>query len=167
MAERMAQIEQRTAAALRLVLGDDLGLGAATPLDRMQAGRRIALEDSSPMRLQPIEEGRVAQETVFRRFRIAGAQFAHVQRIQHIGVDQHQARLMEGADKVLAVPGVDAGLAADGGVHLGEQRRRDLHQADAALQDAGGESGKVADDAAAERDDDIAAIEPQVQQRVA
>ena len=74
---------------------------------------------------------------------------------------------MEAADEVLAVPRIDAGLAANGEIDLRQQRRRDLHQAHAAFQDAGGESRQVADDAAAQRDDEIAALQPQVQQRVA
>ncbi len=91
----------------------------AALLDRMQASRRVALEYPCIMRFQPVEEGGVAQKAVFRNFSIAGAQLARVQRIEHIGVDQHEARLMEGADQVLAVPGVDAGFAADGGVRPG------------------------------------------------
>ena len=67
-------------------------------------------------------------------------------------VDQHGARLVERADHVLAERMVDAGLAADGRVDLREQRRRHLHEGHAALVDRGRESGEVADDAAAERD---------------
>ena len=55
---------------------------------------------------------------------------------------------------------VDAGLAADRGIDLRQQRGRHLHEIHAAPHDAGGKAGEVADDAAAERDDRIAALEP-------
>ena len=60
---------------------------------------------------------------------------------------------MERADEILAARRVDAGLAADRGVDHREQRRRHLHDWDAAHVRRGDESGQVANDAAAERDD--------------
>ena len=51
------------------------------------------------------------------------------------------------------------GLSADGGIDLGEQGGRHLDQAHPAPDDAGGEPGEVADDPAAERDDEVAAFE--------
>ena len=58
---------------------------------------------------------------------------------------------MEGADQVLAVAGVDASLAADGAIDLGEQGGRYLHVVEPAQGDGGGEPGEVADDAASQR----------------
>ena len=46
--------------------------------------------------------------------------------------------------------GIDSGLAADGTIHLGEERRRHLDEIDAAQNYRGGEAGKVADYSAAE-----------------
>ena len=74
---------------------------------------------------------------------------------------------MEGADEVLAVARVDAGLAADRGIDLREERGRHLHEAHAAAHDGGGEAREVADHAAAERDDEIAALDPRGEDRVA
>ena len=59
-------------------------------------------------------------------------------------------RLVEGADVVLGLGEVDAGLAAVGRVDLGDQRRRHLHDAHAALVGGRAEAGEVADDAAAD-----------------
>ena len=67
---------------------------------------------------------------------------------------------MEGADEVLAGEEVDAGLAAEGRVHLGEQRGGQADVADAAHVDGGEESGDVADDAAAEGEQDGVAVGP-------
>ena len=49
-------------------------------------------------------------------------------------------------------------LAADRGVHLGEQRRRQLHAADAAQEAAGDEPAEVADAAAAEGEQPAVAL---------
>jgi hypothetical protein len=67
---------------------------------------------------------------------------------------------MEGADQILAVARVDAGLAADRAVDLGEQGGRHLHVSNAAQQDRRTEPGKIADHAAAEGDDRGRALDP-------
>ena len=61
----------------------------------------------------------------------------------------------------MAVGQVDAGLAPDGGVDLGDERGRDLDDGNPALVDGGAEAGKVADDAAAERDERVVAADPE------
>ena len=70
-------------------------------------------------------------------------------------------RLMEAADQVLAADQVDAGLAADGRVHLGQQRGGDLEHRDAAHEDGRQEAGHVVDDAAAEGDHHAGAVAAQ------
>ena len=77
-----------------------------------------------------------------------------------LDVGEHPERLVERADQVLALGEVDRGLAADGGVDLGEQRGRGLHDRDAAVVHGGGEAGGVADHAATERDDRVVAQQP-------
>src|SRR6185437_878347 len=57
------------------------------------------------------------------------------------------------------VPRIDACLAADRGVDLRQQRGRHLHEVDAASDARSGKAGEVADDAAAERDHEIAALD--------
>ena len=60
---------------------------------------------------------------------------------------------MKRADKVLTLGEVDAGLAADRGVHLREQRRGYLDNVDPAHVDGGQETSDVAGDTSAERHD--------------
>ena len=74
----------------------------------------------------------------------AGTQFPVGQRGQGVGVRDDGERLIEGADQVLAARMIDPGLAADRGIDLGEQRRRHLHIADAALIAGRGEARDVA-----------------------
>ena len=82
-----------------------------------------------------------------------GAELAARQRAEHRRIDDDGVRLVERADQVLAERVVDADLAADRAVHLRQQRRRHVHERDAAQVGRRGEAGHVADDAAAEGDD--------------
>ena len=119
------------------------------------------------MLLEPGEERRVAEQPVFHDLGVAGAELARRKRGKRAGVGEHEARLMEGADQVLALLGVDAGLAADRGIDLGKQAGRNLHEAHAAPQNARGEAREVADHTAAERDHAIAALHAEIEQRLA
>ena len=92
-------------------------------------------EQVAPVGVEPFEEVGVAEQAVFHHLGIAGAELALRQRVEQRGVGHHQDRLIERADQVLAVAGVDRGLAADGRIDLGEQRRRHLHVVDAAAHD--------------------------------
>ena len=164
--EGVAEVEQRPLAVLALVADDDRGLRPAALGDGVVA-LRPAGEDPAPVRLAPFEEALVADEPVFHHLGIAGAHLAQRQRVERGGVGEDEARLMEGADEVLAVARIDAGLAADRGIDLGQERRRHLHEAHAAPHDRGGETGEIADDAAAERHDEIAALDARIEDRVA
>ena len=66
---------------------------------------------------------------------------------------------MERADQILAVGGIDRGLAADRGIDLCQQRGRHLHVIETAPHRRRGKAGEIADDAAAERDHEIAAFD--------
>ena len=101
----------------------------------------------------------IAEHAVFGDFGIAGAELARRQRIQHRGIRDHQNRLVKRADQIFSMRRVDAGLAADGGIDLRQQRGRHLHEIDAAAQDRGGKARKVADHAAAERDHEVVALD--------
>ena len=76
-------------------------------------------------------------------------------RRERIQIADHRGRRVEGADQVLPLGGVDAGLASDGGIHHPEQRRRDLDELHAAQPRGRHESGEVGDGASAEADDGV------------
>ena len=164
--EGMAEIEQRAFAGLALVARDDAGLAAAADRDGVLA-RRTAGEYVLPVGFQPGEERGVAEQSEFGDLGIAGAEFALRQRVEQRGVGDHQNRLMEGADQILAVAGIDAGLAADRRIDLRQQRRRHLHEVEAAPHAGRGIAGEIADHAAAERDHQIAALDARRDDRLA
>ena len=75
------------------------------------------------------------------------------QRVQGVEVHEDTGRRVERPDEVLAFGGVDAGLAADGGVHHAEQAGGHVDDLDAAQPGGGHEAGQVGDGAAADGDD--------------
>ena len=74
---------------------------------------------------------------------------------------------MKDADQILALRRVDAGLAADGTVDLGQQRCWNLHETDTAAKNAGSKPCKIANNAATERHNDIAALKTEFQKPLA
>ena len=114
MPERMAEIQERTQiGGLAFVGGHNARLGEAALLDCVGPGGGIAREDAGAVLLAPGEEGGVVDQAVLHHLGIARQQFARGQGIEYGGIRQHQPRLIEGADEVLAMAGIDAGLAAD------------------------------------------------------
>ena len=166
VAEGVAEIEERARPLLALVRRDDRGLDLAGAPDRLGQRRGLAREHARAVRLQPAEEGGVRDERRLHDLREPGAQLPFRQRRQRIDVADDRGRLVEGADQVLAAGMIDAGLAADGGIHLGEQRGRQLHDRDAALVGRGREARDVADHAAAEREHRPVAVDAGPDQRV-
>ena len=71
---------------------------------------------------------------------------------------------MKRAHKVLAVPRIDARLAAHGTVHLRQKRGGHLHKAHTAAQHSRGKARQIANHAAAKRHDQITAFDLFIQQ---
>ena len=89
MAKGVAEVEEGALAGLTLVAGDDCSLGAASHRHRLFAravsGRTFG-KDFAPVRFQPREECRVAEQAVFHEFGITGAEFAFRQRVEQCRV---------------------------------------------------------------------------------
>src|SRR4029077_13659801 len=166
VAESVAEIEQRALAGLALVARDDPGFAAACDRDRMLTGR-TAREHILPIHLEPGKETRIAEQAEFRKLGVAGAKLARWQGVEQRGVGDDEGRLMERADKVLAVPRVDRGLAADRGIDLRQQCGWHLHDIEPAAQDRRGKAGEIADYTAAERDHHVVALDTRFEQPVA
>ena len=116
------------------------------------------------MAFQPGEEVGHVDDAVFDDLGITGAEFAGDQGVEHARIGQHQARLIERADQVLSLGRVDCGLAADRGIDLGQQGRRDLNEIDAAQGQRRADARQIPDHAAAERDQRRLAVDPHFQQ---
>ena len=167
MAEGMAEVEQGTAAGgFALIIGDDRGLGLNAALDRVGARVRIARQQRGGIGVAPGEEGGIVDQAIFDDFGIAGAGFAQGQAVERRGVDEDQGGLVEAADQILAGLRIDRGLAADRRIDLRQQSGGHLDEVAAAFQDRGGKADQIADHAAAQRDDMVAAFDFQREQRV-
>ena len=75
---------------------------------------------------------RVEQHGRLQRLGAAVAQHIGRQRVQQLRVTYNGGGLMERADEVFALGQIHAGLAANRGIYLREQRGRDLTQRHAA-----------------------------------
>ena len=158
----VAVVERGAEVGLALVGGDDGGLEghvAADEGDGALAGPRGGEgEEEIGVALEFIEHGRVADEGVLDHLAEAGTQFAGGQRGEGGDVGDDGAGLVEGADEILAGGQVDGDLAADGGVDHAEEGGGGVDEGHAADVRGGGGAGEVGDDAAAEGEDDIAAL---------
>ena len=124
MSEGVAEVEQHAVAGLALVARDDRGLGLHAFQNGIFARRRRLPRAGPPantsrqLASSHSKKCSVAKQPVFHHLGVAGAEFALRQRIEQRGVGDHQDRLIERADQVLALAGVDRGLAADRGIDL-------------------------------------------------
>ena len=135
-------------------------LGGAAHRDGADQGFRIAGADGGAVLFQPLEEVGIVDQPVLHDLGIAGQHVAAGQGGECRRVGQHQPGLVERSHEVLTLAGVDTGLAADGAVHLGQQRGRDLDEIQAAQGYRGGEAHQIPDHAAAEGDQHGRALDP-------
>ncbi len=120
--------------------------------------RAVSTQSIGAVFLQPGKEIGIAQQAVFHDLRIAAEKLAPRQRRKHFGVGDHHPRLVEQPDEILPVRGVDCGFSPYRGIDLREQGGGYLRKIDAALEDARGEAREIADDPAAKRHDQRAAL---------
>src|SRR5688572_11031211 len=164
MAEGVAEVEQRAATRLALVLGDDARLQLAAAPDRMDQRAPLAREDLFHIGLEPVDERGIEGKAMLDHLGQAGAQLTVGQRVQGSDVRDHGARLVKGADHVLAQGVIDGGLAADRRIHLSKQRGGYLDEWHATLVDRGGKAREVANHAAAQGNDQRVAAAASLQQ---
>ena len=162
----VAEVEQSALACFTLVRLDDARLGAATLDNGVTARVYVSGGNRGTLRLEPSEELRVANEAVFDHLGVARQKLPLRQSLKNVHVNDHEPRLVERPDQVLALARVDAGLAAHGAVDLGQQGGWELNHASAPAQDTGGKSGEITHHTAAQRDDAIAAFDPRFQELV-
>jgi hypothetical protein len=164
--ESVAEVEERACSLLALVGRDDARLDLAGPPYGMREGLHVERQQPLRIALEPAEESCIVDQPVFHDLCQSRSQFAHRQGAQRRQVGEHRARLVKGADEILAAGMIHAGLAADGRIHLREQRRRYLHEIDATLITGSRETRNVADHAATEADHASITIEPLRHHRV-
>ncbi len=112
------------------------------------------------------EEIRTVNQAVFGHFCIACPEFTLTQCIKHFRIGQHKLWLIKHADKVLAKLRVDAGLAANGRIHLCKQRGWHLNEIHAATYDTGNKAGQITHNTAAKSHNRIATFKTSSQHSI-
>ena len=158
-AERVPVVEDLAQRGLLEVLGHDLGLDRDGPLDELAHGRTVGPRRRLGVGLDEVEDHRVGDEPALDDLGQPGHEVVGRQRLQRRQVAQHPCRRVERADEVLALGGVDAGLAADRRVDHAEQRRGQVDDLDPAQPGRRDEAGQVGDGAPTDPDDGVAAGE--------
>ena len=146
MPNRVAEVEGLAQAGVALVLGHDPQLDARAGEHEVAVGCAALARAHAPPQVAAGDQAGLDHLGPARR------ELLLRQRGERRRVGEHRRGLVVGADVVLALREVDAGLAAVGGVDLGDQRGRHLHDRHAALVDGGAEARHVPHHAAAERD---------------
>ena len=131
----------------------------------MRAQSRITASSTAPPAPTASHSAPPAISAVLTTSAYPAANSCGGQRRERLGVDEDRRGLVVGADVVLGLREVDAGLPAVGGVDLRDERRRDLHDRDAALVGRCAEPREVADDAAADGHDVVGARRALVHER--
>ena len=166
MAERMPQVQPGADAAFGFVGGDDFSLHLAAVIHRLRQQIGLLCHQPGHIAFQPVQKFRIAQHAVFDHFGHAGGKLARRQSGQNIQIGKHRLRLVKRADHILAQRMIDGGFAAHRRIDLAQQCGRYLDKGRAALVGGGGKPDRIADYAAAERNQRRAAFGPVFQQFV-
>ena len=171
MGEGVAEVEDRAAAGLPLVVLDDSGLDPSAAGDQVAQDRPDEGPDRFPAVGEKGQEVGVPDEPVLDALRQAAAKVPGLERLEQVGIDHHHRRLPEGPDEVLARhPGgkrqVDAGLAADRGIDHRQQRGGHLHERQPTEIGRRGEARQVAGHPPADGHHRAAALHPHGHHRV-
>ena len=162
--QRVAEVELHAHAVVMRVKPHILRLDGAAAGDDLIEHRHEPLARAQAF--QTLKQRAVVDAAVLDDLAQARADLACVERLQRVAVHEHQLRLIERAQQVLAARVVDGHFAADGGIDLRKQRGGHLHEVHAAQIGAGGVARDVAHDAAAQRDHQVRAREVRVKERV-
>ena len=162
---RMPEVERAPEAPLALVRRDDRRLDPTRFADDGDERRDLALDDRPEVAAHPLEQLAARDDAVLDDFVQSGPELAPGERVEQLRVGDDHDWLVERPDQVLAQRMVDADLAADRAVDLGQQGGRRLDQPHAAQQGRRRETGHVAHHAAPERHDRGAAVGSSLDQR--
>ena len=151
--ERMAQIQFPALAFFIRVASDDASLDIRRSSN--QSSQRIFVHRIAGIQIRQQAHGRgiglgIAQEEGFQHFGRAAAEIPLRKRLQRLRTNECPFRLPDDAQHVLQVQEIDTGFSADGGIHLGQEGRRNEGEPDPTLKDRSREAGHIRGNAAAD-----------------
>src|SRR5579863_4928311 len=157
----VAKVENAAQAAFLFIGGNNFGFQLHTLGNQTFDFHGIALQNLGALLFEAQEEIEIADNAAFQGLVKPCAEGSFGQRVQNFRVNQNNAGVMIGSQQILPSPEVDSGFAANGCIHLSEDGGWDLHQIDASHVERGEQTGDVADDAAAERNENSFSVGPE------
>src|SRR6266849_3143578 len=161
MPHGMAVVEDRTTSLFALVFFYNGHLQSNTTCNELAEQASLGMSKVSQgmrMRLKLCEQFSIEYDTILYYFCPPLRTLTYGQGEQRSGIGQYQPRLVKRADQVLAPGMVDACFAPDGGINLGQQGCRHLHQWYTPQVGGGGIAGQVTHDATSKRDNGLAPL---------
>ncbi len=118
MTKGMSEIKNRADATFTFVGGYHPGLVGAGAVNRLSQQPAITPHQPRDIAGLPLQEVRIADQSVFNHFCHSCGQLTRRQGFQSIGIGNHGLRLMESSDHVLTERVIHTGFTTDGGIHL-------------------------------------------------
>src|SRR5438876_8972540 len=158
MGKRVAKIKDFAQAGFALVAADHAGFDLHVASDQGTERFAVAPQDPVQVLFEASEQRRVRNDRVLDDFCKPATEFAVGKGAEKVRVGDHQSRWVECPNKILPFGEIHPGFSADGAVHLRDQSRGNVNQGHATQIRSCCKSGHVANDSAADRDDQRLAI---------
>ena len=145
----MAQIQLHPGAGVKLVFGNNILLQSHTLCDHV-----------FPMEVQPVffqmsKQLRIIQYAVLDHFGASVTKYVVRKRIQRVNITQYQTGLVKRAGQIFAGRQINGCFTAHGGIYGRKKGCRDLNIGDTPQIGGCGKASQIADDAAAQGDQQI------------
>jgi hypothetical protein len=152
MAERMAQVQDRSHARFPLVAFHNSCLQLDSPCDQRNKHLRRTSTNYRCVSLKHSEISRVESHGYFHHLRKTIPKLCPGECAQHSRIDENRRRLVECSDQVLPRGMIDPDFASHAAIHLRKQCCGNLHEPDASQHGRRYKAGKVTHDPTAECD---------------
>ena len=143
MTDRMPQIEGFAESCLSLIALDDSGFKSDRCTDDTCEQRGVGPCKSGSATLQGAEKSRVKSGGNLDDFGETVPELRRGKRAEHFRINNHQGRLVKGANQILPHDVIDTGLPANAAVHLGQKTRRHLDVLHPPQDSGGHKPGKI------------------------
>ena len=162
----MAQVEQGSHALFRGILKHDLYLDGRAAADHLEDALAVRCRDLLPVLLQERKEIGIGKKCRLDHFPHSRRKLLRRKSQKRVRVRINQRRHVEGPDHILIALEIHAGLSADTGINLRQERRRNLDDPDPSPVDSRGKSGHIPRHPASERGNTVLSVELELQKLV-
>src|SRR5579884_10606 len=158
MSNRMAKVQNHAQTRLALIYAYHIGLHADGGGNHVLEGLCLPAKNGVDIPLHKFKELLITNDARFDALEESGAQLAVRQGLQQVNVRKDCERVVKAADKVFACCKIHPRLSAHRRIYLSQQGRWNLNIVNAAHVDGSEKSAEVTDNAAAEGNQQRAAV---------